>query len=228
MNTIHSISKYTNFGRDILSLIYRLMGRNSIHINSNNSVSLRKQLLKRCRVRIIGSGNTIIFRGNNHLINCSIYICGNNNVIEIGSDNILRHGEFWIEDDHNKIELGNHNSMFGPVHLAAIEQTTISIGSECLFSDQITLRTGDSHSIIDKATLKRTNRSVSIRVEDHVWVGQGSTLLKGTRIAKDTVIATKSLVLGQFDEPGIIVGGAPARILKKGITWDINRIQIAQ
>ncbi len=51
-------------------------------------------------------------------------------------------------------------------------------------------------------------------IEDDVWVGTNSTILGGVTIGKGSVIAANSLV-NKNVEPYSVVGGVPAKLLKK-------------
>jgi acetyltransferase-like isoleucine patch superfamily enzyme len=103
----------------------------------------------------------------------------------------------------------------------------VKIGNSCLFSTDITFRTGDSHSIINGHSGKRINPSKSIKIGNHVWFGHNSTILKGVVIQDNSIVAASSLVTKPFlDSGGIILGGNPAKIIKEDINWDRNRVSI--
>ncbi|MEG0051115.1 MAG: 2,3,4,5-tetrahydropyridine-2,6-dicarboxylate N-acetyltransferase [Terrisporobacter sp.] len=50
-------------------------------------------------------------------------------------------------------------------------------------------------------------------IEDDVMIGANSVILEGVRIGKGSVVAAGSVVTKNV-EPGVVVGGSPARILK--------------
>nr|WP_034919495.1 CatB-related O-acetyltransferase [Gillisia sp. CAL575] len=51
-------------------------------------------------------------------------------------------------------------------------------------------------------------------IEDDVWIGYGAIVMSGVRIAKGAIIASGSVVVKDI-EPYSIVGGNPARFIKK-------------
>lgn len=63
-----------------------------------------------------------------------------------------------------------------------------------------------------------------VYIGDHVWCGNSVILLKGSKISNDSVIATGSVVCGITSEPNSIIGGNPAKVIKKGISWKRERI----
>lgn len=116
------------------------------------------------------------------------------------------------------IEIGNHTHITGSTHIACIEGKTVSIGEKCLFAQDITLRIGDSHSILNEQGL-RTNPSDDIEIKSHVWVGHKVTILKGSVIGEDCVIGTSSVVTGKVYQKGSMLVGIPAKVIKEKISW---------
>ena len=56
----------------------------------------------------------------------------------------------------------------------------------------------------------------SIVIEDDVWIGTNSIILKGVKIGKGAIIAANSVV-NKDVESYAIVGGSPAKLIKKRI-----------
>lgn len=56
-------------------------------------------------------------------------------------------------------------------------------------------------------------------IENDVWIGYGATIMPGLRIGSGSVIATNSTVTKDV-EPYSIVGGNPARVIKKRFNED--------
>lgn len=72
----------------------------------------------------------------------------------------------------------------------------MAIGERCLFSSKITIRIGNSHSILDKNGT-RINPSKGISIGNHVWIGNTVIILKGTEVNEDSVIATGGILYRQ-------------------------------
>jgi acetyltransferase-like isoleucine patch superfamily enzyme len=90
--------------------------------------------------------------------------------------------------------------------------TKISIGNDCMFGDQLIIRDDDFHYIDDHP------RSAPITIGDRVWAGMRVTILKGVTIGEGAVIAAGAVVTKDVP-PHSLVGGVPARVLRRGITW---------
>lgn len=95
----------------------------------------------------------------------------------------------------------------------------IEVGELCMFSYGITLRNHDSHRILNPETKHVLNPAKDIVLGKHVWVAQNATILKGCHISDNSVIGFGSIVTKSCN-PGSIMVGTPAKVIKEGITWD--------
>ena len=173
----------------------RLTNRRSIKGYRNTIYIPLNVWMKNCQFQIVGSRNLINISNMVRLNGVKFYIEGNDNVIDIKNNVTFGEGSvLWIEDNNCGITIGEQ-STFGSAHLAATEDgSSISIGKDCMFSDDIDVRTGDSHSIIDLATGKRINFAKNVVIGNHVWCGAHSSILKGANIPDGVVVATRSIV----------------------------------
>ncbi|TDD93374.1 acyltransferase, partial [Flavobacterium cellulosilyticum] len=95
--------------------------------------------------------------------------------------------------------------------------TKIEIGSGCLFSTNIDVRTTDSHNIFNFDG-ERINPDKNIHIGEHVWIGRMVSILKGAKIGNGSVIGSMSLVSGIIPNE-VIPAGVPAKTIKENITW---------
>lgn len=181
-------------------------------------------ILSRTKIRIKGKENRIIIGKLSRLVNCNIEIKGNNNTIIIGDECLVNKGDLFIEDSNGQIQIGNGTAICGYTHLACIEGCTISIGNDCLFSSDVIIRTGDSHSIISQISKQRINPSRNVHIGNHVWVGNKVNILKNVKISDNTIIGTGSVVTKSFYDENVAIAGNPAKVLKSDINWLGERI----
>ena len=219
------IDRHPVFIINCLKLLSALPLMNNTKRKGKGNKIYNHGLLKHCKIRIIGKRNKIIIGDFTRLINTKITILGDDNVVDLSSFVYMQDGDIYIEDSKGKIQIGEHTTFSGRTHLACIEARTISIGERCLFSSNVTLRTGDSHSILDMQG-NRTNASQDIRISNRVWIGNSVIILKGVNIAEDSIVATGSLVTKTFKQPNVILGGVPAKIIKENIKWLVDRIPL--
>ena len=98
---------------------------------------------------------------------------------------------------------------------------SIKIGDDCMFADGINFLGTDRHTIYDISDRKNINLTkYGITVGNHVWVARNVVVLKDVTIPDNTVVGIGSIVTKSFDEENTIIGGVPAKILRRGVNWD--------
>lgn len=95
----------------------------------------------------------------------------------------------------------------------------ISFGNDCLLSWDILIMDTDEHPIINQDGI-RTNPDKPILVGNHVWIGCKCTLLKGTEIPNNAVVAAGTLLTSAFSGENQVIGGNPPAVLKSDIRWE--------
>ena len=145
--------------------------------------------------------------------------------IKVGRDSNVNKTSFYIENGGGTIVLDRHVTITGKTDFAVIEGKSIHIGEDCLFSDQIEFRVGDSHSILDATSGKRINPSMDINVGKHVWIGHDVKVLKGVNVGNNSIIATGAIVT-KCDYPSNVIIGGVGKILKENIDWCSQRIDV--
>lgn len=227
MNKKELVVKY----HGLVSLACRMYNlRNCFRIKKtgdHNRIIAPCALLKKVRIRINGSYNTVVIGDFAQLKGASIYINGSHNHVTIGPWSYLGGTDLFIEDDGGSIVIGSGTKFLGKTHLAVIEGTSIQIGKDCLFSSDIQFRTGDSHSVLDLEG-RRINASQDITIGDHVWVGTKAFCSKGAKVASHSIIGACALVTKAFEEPYCTLAGVPAKVVKRGTDWSIRRIPVGQ
>jgi acetyltransferase-like isoleucine patch superfamily enzyme len=201
-----------------------------------NRISIKNKLRsKGCKVSMGVSfinGLKIISHGfNNEIImgdfvrikNSRIVLHGNNNRIVLKDYSALNQVELYTENSNNEIMIGENTNLCGKANFAAIEGTKIHIGDNCLLSGELHFRTGDSHSILNMKG-ERINNSKDIVIEDHVWIGTKVTCLKGVRVSRDSIVAATTTLCKEYDEPNVVIGGVPGKIIKRDVNWSHDRI----
>ena len=203
--------------------------KNIVNLGISNSISISgiNNIIKGDKtfcsnIKIVGNDNHVIIGENTTLNNCKISIQGSNTILHIGNNNSISNSFFIIQDNNAKIVLGN-NGYIGGARLFSIgENNTIEIGDNFLFSDNIDLWNNDGHSIIDCDTGYILNNEKPITIEDNVWIGTGSIILKGVTISSNSIIAAKSVVNKNVKQ-NTIVAGNPAKKVKENIYWKFEK-----
>lgn len=202
----------------VLALIYRIVGFNSIRGKSNMKISWVGVFARRTHIKNNGKNNCLILEEGCRIYDSQIQFFGENNTVKIEHDCVLKNVDIWISDG-GIVEIGHNTHFSGKTHIACIEGKKVHIGERCLFSDTITFRTGDSHSILDSDG-KRINKAKDITIGNHVWIGQQVIVLKGSTVGADSIVGTGSLLTGKTYDSNSIIAGIPAKIVKQHVSWD--------
>jgi acetyltransferase-like isoleucine patch superfamily enzyme len=180
--------------------------------------------LNNVELDVIGDNNQIVIGRGGVLTNVRFRLRGSDHRIEFGEKcRISRGAVVWFEDDNCSLQVGSNTTMV-EVHIAVTEPgSKVVIGEDCMFANDIDLRTGDSHSVIDVSTGERLNHPDNINIGRHVWIAPHVVILKGVNIGENSIVATGAVVTRSF-ESGVIIGGNPAQIIKAGVSWVRERI----
>lgn len=169
-------------------------------------------------VIINGSNNKIVLGAGVKIKKLIIDINGDNNTILIGKNCVLS-CNISAKSHNNKIDIGKFTTI-GGARIEGEYGTVISIGEDCMFSRDIVIRSGDSHSIIDLITRKRINVAKDVVIGKHVWMGYGVNIGKGALIKQNTIVGMGSYVNKAFPKGNVILAGVPAKIVKENVIWD--------
>ncbi|PGK42345.1 transferase [Bacillus anthracis] len=219
-----NISKSNDKVFKILARIYTMLMFNRKKVKGkHNIINNSGSFMKKSKIFIRGNNNKIVCEKGVRLFNCNFHIIGDNHQIIIKKDCYGVNSTLWIEDNNCTIQIGEGTTMEG-VGISATEPfSNIIIGNDCMFSAGIDIRNGDSHSIIDIATNKRTNYAKDVVIDDHVWLGRDVKILKGVKIGAHSVVASNTVVTSDISANSI-AAGIPAKVVKDGISWDRRRI----
>lgn len=187
---------------------------------SDSTVRLNGMTEGRGSITIKGTGNVVEF-ARGAVLNGSIEIQGNHNSVLIGAHCVIR-GRLLIKGAKQTVSIGEHTT-FQSVYLLCQENCNVTIGRWCMFSRDIEIRTTDAHSVVDKNSGCRINAPASVTIGDHTWVSVGAFISKGTRLASDTIVGANAFVNSAFEESSTIIAGSPAKIVKRGVTWNRSR-----
>lgn len=130
---------------------------------------------------------------------------------------------------------GNNLQTFGDVCLQTPQK--IRIGNDCKLNEKVCLNARSGIEIGDDVTISYDAKIISggydirqwiitgekkhftdkpIHIGNHVWIGAGAIILPGVDISGEYVIvAAGAVVTKDITEDRVIVGGSPARIIKK-------------
>lgn len=197
--------------------------------NNNKIYKVTKEGKKK-RVFFI-SGLKVSFKGKNATViihepyikfkKCK-FILGENSTIEIqGSMHASNRLFVDMNTKNSKCLIGkNFSSSKNCSFLIYVEPNLkIVIGDECMFGEDVTLRTSDAHRIYNNKN-EIINKGKDILIKNHCWLATGVTILKGVTIEENSVVAARSVVTKNLEFKNSIYAGIPCVLKKQGINWD--------
>lgn len=219
---MHKFIQYVLTHAAVRSLWLRYGWGNRLRMSGRgHNVKLGATLCTRTTICIQGRDNVLTVGDGGRLDDLKIIMQGDSLRVHIGDGCWLR-GKIKVEDHGSSVSVKAGTTMEN-AYLGAYEGTSISIGENCMFSDQVGLRSGDMHSILDAQTGHRLNPCQSITVEPQVWLCRGVTVLKGCRIGAGSVVGGFSVVTSSLP-PGVLAVGSPAVVIREQIRWMRERV----
>lgn len=114
---------------------------------------------------------------------------------------------------HASIKIGE-NTHINNGFVAIAEQSSISIGKNCLIGTRVEIYDSDFHAL---SAIERANGvkhiSKEVRIGNEVFIGSNVKILKGASIGDGAVIANGSVVTKHIP-PYVIASGVPANTIR--------------
>ena len=118
-----------------------------------------------------------------------------------------------------KLHVGANTKCVG-VSFILDENAQIFIGENNLISAHVVIFGADGHAVIDRETEKVINGvKHPLIIGNHCWIGYRAMILKNAYIPNNCIVGGGTVVTGQFNEENIVLGGNPARIVKRNVDW---------
>ncbi|MDY0361371.1 MAG: acyltransferase [Desulforegulaceae bacterium] len=142
--------------------------------------------------------------------NCTLRSKSRNNAIGINHKIIFRTQKAGAE-----IFIGDNTGISGG---AICAKEKVTIGSNCLIGSNVVISDNDFHAVKPENRINNRNDddipARPVLIEDNVWIGADSYILKGSYIGKNSVIGAGSVVSGMIPENEVWAGN-PARFIKR-------------
>ena len=192
----------------------------------NNQVKIGPARRLNLEIDIVGDDNQIEIGAGAWLEQVTLRLRGSGQRVLIGENcRVSRSAMFWLEDEGATLEIGAGTTLVS-AHIAVTEpHSQVRIGADCMLATDVEIRSGDSHAIYDGASGERINPAQEVWLGEHVWIGARALVLKGARIGDGSVVAAAAVVTGAANEPqpGVILAGNPARVVRQNIRWTRER-----
>lgn len=91
----------------------------------------------------------------------------------------------------------------------------VEIGSGCMFSWDVLIMDTNIHPIIAEPPIPIHSPVI---IDDDVWLGCRSTILKGVRIEQGAVVGAAAVVVKNIPARAAVAGN-PAKVIKENVSW---------
>ena len=146
------------------------------------------------------------------------FVTENKGYISISNGKIIFNGKcnfgecFGISVESGELSFGNN--FYANRNLLIECQKKITFGNNVLIGWNVSIRDTDGHSVNNKPFIRE------IEIKNHVWISSDVTVLKGSFITDGSIIACNSTVCGiKMTDNNCLIGGTPAKIIKKNVEW---------
>lgn len=141
---------------------------------------------------------------------------GENSTLTLGDNSQIGTGARIIVARDAELSIGKNS--FISVNSRVICKEKITIGEDCAISWDVQIMDTDFHNIVVNGVKNIETNPISIG--NNVWIGSKVSILKGVTIGDGSVIASGAVVTKDV-LAGCLVGGVPAKIIKKDIEWSL-------
>lgn len=165
--------------------------------------------------KLILNGDLIInshIGGNNPIV----INLGTNAVFEIAGDFMIGNGVKIAVNEGAVLYFGGKNieSASGITADTIIMcYKKITIGKDFLCAWGVLITDSDWHSIGSQS------HHADVFIGDHVWIANNSSVLKGSVIDNNSIVASQSKISNKIYSPNSLLAGVPAKVIKTDITW---------
>ena len=124
-----------------------------------------------------------------------------------------------IRIDEGNVELGKGFSANKNFLLTTSKGVTIKEDVTCGWN--VSIRDSDGHFLYYDG--KRVKNKEIVLIDKGCWINSWTDILKGTKLDEGCVVAYRSLVTSktsQFETKYALIGGHPAKIIRKNIFWE--------
>lgn len=170
-------------------------------------------------ISFTGDNSTVILGEKIRFTACKMIVASNVKIEIQTSKYRINKLNIWAANN-SQIKIGIDFSCWGVEIRCQEAGSMVSIGTDCMFSEQIVIYPTDVHTIYDVDSKAILNKNRPISIGNHVWCGRAVSILKGSTIGDNIVIGMGTIVHRSFYDSNIVIGGYPVSILRKNTNWD--------
>lgn len=200
VRSISCTKKLTGHCFPVQCLVYPKM---KLHLKVDKTADVQLQGKLHVEVCWCASGSSFIeLNKNSQFIISNDFRIGQNIQIMVSESAIL---SFGGESKNSRSGITSDTKILVAKNIDIGEGTIIAW--DCFITDS------DWHNIEGVIIIQ------PVHIGKHVWLTHGASVLKGARIADNSIVGAKSIVSRAYTQPAVLIAGSPAKIIKENITW---------
>lgn len=163
-------------------------------------------------------GNLVItphVGGNNSII----IKMGVNSKFRINGDFVIGQGVRFFLESNSTLTIGGKDKESASGITAdtlIMVYKNIEIGRDFLCAWNVFISDSDWH------TIGGQSHQADVIIDDHVWVANSCSILKGAIISENCIIASHTKVTNKKFSKNSLIAGVPAHVVKSDISWSRN------
>lgn len=132
----------------------------------------------------------------------------------------------WVEPPFY-VDYGIHlkvgKNFYANHGVTILDCNRIQIGDNCLLAPNVCISAA-THPIDPTLRKSGAEYTMPIVIGDNVWIGANATICPGVTIGDNVVVGAGAVVTKDFP-PNVVIGGVPAKIIKKTTTEEADNTE---
>ena len=200
---------------------------NNIYVIDKNGKKKKFFFVFGLKVHFEGENSSVILHSPICKFKNSKISIGSNSSVEIkSSSQMVRKLNIEATADNVSCFIDEELSCFNGLTILLHKENNLKVtmGKNCMVGSNVSIRTTDAHTIADKNTKQILNYGKDVIIGNHVWLARDVSVMKGVKIADNSVVGAYSVVTKSLEEENALYVGIPAKKIKSEIEWYRNSI----
>ena len=164
------------------------------------------------RLVVWALGTNVLEIGDDTLIDDQVHLHLRGGEIRIARAAVIR--EFAVLRSEGLLTIGEKGNVSHGSVLHCMER--VALGDLSNVAEHVTVADSDhTHDGSDDYVLDQPLRVSPVSIGPNTFVGAGSVVLRGARVGPNAMVAAGSVVPGGEYPPGCLIGGAPAKAIRR-------------